>query len=378
MNEAKAIAGAPLMWTRLGALIVKELLAAFRDPRARIALVMPPLVQLFLFAYAATLEVSNVPIGVLNQDWGLASEQLISRFERASAFSEIRRYASPAEVRAAIDRQEVMIVVHIGQDFSRKLAGGGPATVQLLLDGRKSNSAQIVNGYVGNIVRQFSADYAQGKAAMSEIVDRSWYNPNREYRTAMVPTLIGILSMTMVLMIVGMSVARERELGTFEQLLVSPLQPLEIVIGKAVPGLIVGLAQGVVITLIVIYVFGIPMAGSALALFAGLLVFLLAVIGVALFISSLVANQQQAMMGIMVFMMPAMMLSGFASPVQNMPAWLHPITAINPLTHFMVIMRGVFLRDMPVWLVAQRIWPMALIAAVTLSAAAWLFRRRVQ
>ena len=138
----------------------------------------------------------------------------------------------------------------------------------------------------------------------------------------MVPTLIGILAMTMVLMIVGMSVARERELGTFEQLLVSPLQPLEIVIGKAVPGLIVGLAQGVVIALIVILVFGIPMAGSPLALFAGLLVFLLAVIGVALFISSLVANQQQAMMGIMVFMMPSMLLSGFASPVQNMPAWL--------------------------------------------------------
>jgi len=194
----------------------------------------------------------------------------------------------------------------------------------------------------------------------------------------MVPTLIGILSMTMVLMIVGMSVARERELGTFEQLLVSPLQPLEIVIGKAVPGLIVGLAQGLIIALIVILVFGIPMAGSPLALLAGLLVFLLAVIGVALFISSLVANQQQAMMGIMVFMMPAMLLSGFASPVQNMPVWLQPVAMVNPLTHFMVIMRGVFLRDMPFWLVAQRIWPMALIAVVTISAAAWLFRRRVQ
>jgi ABC-2 type transport system permease protein len=365
------------MWTRLGALIVKELLAAFRDPRARMALVMPPLIQLLLFAYAATLEVSNVPIGVLSQDWGLASEQLVSRFERASAFSEIRRYASLADVKAAIDRQEVMIVVHIGQDFSRRLAAGEPATVQLLLDGRKSNSAQIVNGYVGTIVRQFSADYRAGKTAVSEIVDRSWYNPNRDYRTAMVPTLIGILSMTMVLMIVGMSVARERELGTFEQLLVSPLQPLEIVIGKAVPGLIVGMAQGVAITLIVIHGFGIPMAGSPLALFGGLLVFLLAVIGVALFISSLVANQQQAMMGIMVFMMPSMLLSGFASPVQNMPAWLQPVAMINPLTHFMVIMRGVFLRDMPLWLVAERIWPMALIAAVTLSTAAWLFRRRV-
>jgi ABC-2 type transport system permease protein len=367
------------MWTRLGALIVKELLAAFRDPRARMALVAPPLIQLMLFAYAATLEVSNVPIGVLNQDWGITSEQLISRFERASAFSEIRRYASPAEVRAAIDRQDVMIVVHIGQDFSRNLAAGRPATVQLLLDGRRSNSAQLVNGYVGTIVRQFSDDFAQGKAAAaSEIVDRSWYNPNREYRTAMVPTLIGILSMLMVLTVVGMSVARERELGTFEQLLVSPLQPLEIVVGKAVPGLIVGLAQGVVIALIVRYGFGIPMAGSPLALFGGLVVFLLAVIGVALFISSLVANQQQAMMGIMVFMMPSMLLSGFASPVQNMPAWLQPVAMISPLTHFMVIMRGVFLRDMPLWLVAERIWPMALIAIVTISAAAWLFRRRVQ
>jgi ABC-2 type transport system permease protein len=368
------------MWTRLGALIVKELLAAFRDPRARMALIAPPILQLFLFAYAATLEVSNVPIGVLNQDWGIASEQLISRFERASAFSEIRRYDSPAEVKAAIDRQEVMIVVHIGQDFSRRLAAGEPGFVQLLLDGRKSNSAQLVNGYVGNIVRQFSADFTQGRAAepVSEIVDRSWYNPNREYRTAMVPTLIGILSMTTVLTIVGLSVARERELGTFEQLLVSPLQPLEIVIGKAVPGLIVGLIQGVVIALIVILVFRIPMAGSPLALFMGLVVFLLAVIGVALFISSLVANQQQAMMGLMVFMMPAMLLSGFASPVQNMPTWLQPVAMINPLTHFMVIMRGVFLRDMPFWLVAQRIWPMALIAAVTITAAAWLFRRRVQ
>ncbi|KAB2845553.1 MAG: ABC transporter permease, partial [Hyphomicrobiaceae bacterium] len=331
------------------ALIVKELLAAFRDPRARLALIAPPIVQLFLFAYAATLEVSNVPIGILNDDWGLASEQLISRFERASAFSEIRRYRSQRQAQAAIDRQDVMIVVRIGQDFSRLLAANEPATVQLLLDGRKSNSAQLVNGYVGTIVRQFAEDYRKGSAS-SELVDRTWYNPNREYRIAMVPTLIGILSMTMVLMIVGMSVARERELGTFEQLLVSPLQPLEIVIGKAVPGLIVGLAQGVVITLIVIFVFGIPMTGSPLLLFGGLIVFLVAVIGIALFISSLVANQQQAMMGIMVFMMPAMLLSGFASPVQNMPAWLYSVSMLNPLTHFMLIMRGVFLRDMPFWL----------------------------
>jgi len=369
-----------MIWTRLLALIVKELLAAFRDPRARVALFLPPLIQFFLFAYAATLEVSNVPLGVLNQDWGAASSELIGRFERASAFSEIRRYASPAEVQAAIDRQDVMAVVHIGQDFSRKLASGEVPNVQVLLDGRKSNSAQLVNSYIGAIIRQFGADHAPSTMPRqtSEIVERTWYNPNREYQTAMVPTLIGSLTMSTVLMIVGMSVARERELGTFEQLLVSPLQPLEIVAGKAVPGLIVGLAQGTIITIVVTQVFGIALTGSAVVLFTGLIVFLLAVIGVALFISSLATNQQQAMMGIMVYMMPAMLLSGFAAPVQNMPNWLQPIALMNPLTHFIVIVRGVFLRDMPFWLVAERIWPMAATAVFTLAAATWLFRRQVQ
>ena len=369
-----------MIWTRLSALILKELLAAFRDPRARIALVFPPIVQLFLFAFAATLEVSNVPVGVLNQDWGIASEQLISRFERASAFSEIRRYASTKEAQAAIDRQDVMVIVHIGQDFSRKLAAGEQPSVQLLLDGRRSNSAQLVNNYIGTIITQFGVDFRTGTTVTqtSQIVDRSWYNPNREYRAAMVPALIATLPMAMVLMIVGMSVARERELGTFEQLLVSPLQPLEIVVGKAVPGLIVGLAQCVLMTLIVTQVFGIALSGSAIVLFVGLAVFLIAIIGVGLFISSLVSNQQQAMMGIMVCMMPAMLLSGFSSPVQNMPDWLQWVAMANPLTHILVIVRGVFLRDMPVPLVAERIWPMAVVAVLTISAAAWMFRRKVQ
>ncbi|NVN86000.1 MAG: ABC transporter permease [Rhodopseudomonas sp.] len=369
-----------MIWTRLLALIVKELLAAFRDRKARMALVLPPLVQFFLFAYAATLEVSNVPVGVYNQDWGAYSEQLIGRFERASAFSEVRRYASEADARDAIDRQDVMVVVQIGQDFSRKLAGGEKPSVQLLLDGRKSNSAQLLNNYLGTIVAQFSVDFRNGLAyrPMSEIVDRSWYNPNRGYRESMVPILIATLPMTMVMMIVGMSVARERELGTFEQLLVSPLQPLEIVVGKSVPGLIVGLAQCAIIAVIVTQLFGIHITGSVVVLFTGLTIFLVATIGIGLFISSFVSNQQQAMMGIMVTMMPLMMLSGFSSPVQNMPTWLQPLAQINPLTHIVVIIRGVFLRDMPFWLVAERLWPMIAIAAVTITAAAWMFRRKIQ
>lgn len=369
-----------MFWIRFRALVVKELLAAFRDPKARAALILPPLLQLFLFAFAATLEITNVPVGVVNDDWGTASTRLIARLEHASAFSEVRLLDSQAKARAAIDRQDVMVVVHIPQDFSRKLANGEAPTLQVILDGRKSNAAQILNGYIGTIVAGFSNELRTGVEIepASEIVDRSWYNPNRDYRLAMVPILIATLPMSMVFMIVGMAVARERELGTFEQLLVSPLQPLEIVIGKAVPGLIVGLAQCVAITVIVIFSFGIGLTGSAIVLFVGLTVFLIAIIGVALFISSLVANQQQAMMGIMVTMMPAMLLSGFSSPVQNMPAWLQPFAAINPVTHILVIVRGVFLRDMPFWQVAERIWPMAVMAVVTMSAAAWMFRRKTQ
>ncbi|MFV0281491.1 MAG: ABC transporter permease [Rhodoblastus sp.] len=365
--------------TRLFSLIVKEFLAAFRDPRGRMALIAPPIIQLFLFAYAATLEVSNVPIGVLNHDWGAQSQQLIARFERASAFSEIRRYASEAEARAAIDRQEAMVVVEIGQDFSRKLAAGQAPSVLVLLDGRKSNSAQIVNSYVSAIVARYAAEMAPAhRAPASEIVERSWYNPNREYRTAMVPVLIATLPMMTVMMIVGMSVAREQELGTFDQLLVSPLQPYEIVLGKAAPGLIVGLAQCAIIALIVVFGFGINLLGSAWLLFAALTIFLISLIGIALFVSSIASNQQQAMMGTMVTVMPVMLLSGFASPVQNMPAWLQPLALANPLTHILVIIRGLFLRDMPVWLAAQRLWPMAAMAIVTMVAAAWMFRRKVQ
>ena len=367
-------------FTRIVALIVKELLAAFRDPKTRISLIAPPILQLFLYAFAATMDVNHVSIGVLNQDWGLASTRLVARLERTSSFDEIHEYQSPAEARRAIDAQSVLAVLEIDQGFSRELARGGRPAVQVLLDGRKSNSAQIVSNDISVIVADFAGESASGAAVqpVSQIVDRTWYNPNRDFRTVMAPSLLATLTMTTVLMIVGMSVARERELGTFEQLLVSPLQPIEIIIGKAAPGMVVGLVQGAVITAIVVFVFGIPVTGSVALLFASLAIFLVAVIGIALFISSLAANQQQAMMGIMVVMMPAMMLSGFASPVRNMPTWLQPVAMINPLTHFLVIVRGIFLRDMSADLVAARLWPMALIALATISAASWLFRRRAR
>jgi ABC-2 type transport system permease protein len=327
------------------------------------------------------MEVTNVPIGVLNEDWGQASRQLVSRLEHTTAFSEILVFRDLAAVREAIDGQRVMAVLHLGQTFSRDLESGRPAVVQLLLDGRKSNAAQLVSGYVGTIVNDFALERREAEAAappVSAVVDRTWFNPNRDYRMAMVPSLLGTLTMATVLIVVALSVARERELGTFEQLLVSPLQPLEIVVGKTIPGLLIGLVQGSAIIAVVVAVFGIPVTGSVGMLYLGLFVFLLAITGVALFISSLAATQQQAMLGAMVFMMPAMLLSGFATPVGNMPDWLQPVALANPLTHFLVIVRGVFLREMSAGLVAERIWPMALLAILALLAAAWMFKRRTE
>jgi len=369
------------MWVRLQALIIKELLAAFRDPKGRFALVVPTILQVFLYAYAATLEVSNASIGVLNEDWGQGAVQLISRLERASAFSEIRRMTDLAEVRQAIDAQQVIAVLHIDQEFSRRLASGQLASLQLLLDGRRSNGAQLVNAYLGAIVADFVQERVVTRTParpVSVVVERSWFNPNREYRMAMIPALIGTLGMFTVMTVVAMSVARERELGTFEQLLVSPLQPLEIIVGKAIPGLIIGYVLGSVILLLSTFLFGIPLLGSYLMLYGALTVFLLAVIGVGLFISSLVVTQQQAILGAMVFAVPSMLLSGFATPIQNMPDWLRAVALANPLTHFLVILRGLFLRDMPAAQAMERIWPMALFAVVTLAAAAWLFRRRLE
>jgi ABC-2 type transport system permease protein len=369
-----------LLPPKLVALIIKELLSAFRDPRARMAFIIPPLIQVFLYTYAATMEVTNTPIAVYNEDWGETSRQLVYRFERASAFSHIELLRSNDEIQPAIDGQHVLAVVHIGQDFSRKVAANEPATVQVILDGRRSNSAQLVNAYINMIVTRFVADLPNSRPppeTLSSVVDRAWYNPNREYWRVMAPSLAATLPMTTVLMAIVMSVARERELGTFEQLLVSPLLPVEIIIGKAAPGVIIGVMVATGVIVLVTQVFGVPLMGSALALYVALIVFLLAIIGVALFISSLVSTQQQAMLGAMVYMMPAMLLSGFASPVQNMPGWLQVVAQANPLTHFLVIVRGLFLRDMSIGLVAERIWPMLLIAVVTLSAATWLFQRRV-
>ena len=369
------------MWRRIGYLIVKEMLAVWRDPKSRFLLVAPPIIELLIFANAATQEVKNVCIAVFNRDAGIYARDLLARFEGSPNFREVRRLRSSAEIAPAIDSRSALMVIQIGEDFSRLIAAGRPAQVQLILDGRRSNAAQIMASYAEQIVGEYNAELAQAHATpppASTVLARIWFNPNLDAKWSTVPSLVVVLTALGGLMVTALSVARERELGTFEQLLVSPLSPREIVIGKSVPAFFIGMAEGTVMVAAAVFIFQIPLAGSLILLYAGMAAFLLAIIGIGLFVSSLAKTQQQAILGAFSCMVPMTLLSGFASPIENMPGWMQYLTLANPYRYFIVIVKGVFLKSMPASDVLGNLGPLIVIAAVTLSASAHLFRRRVE
>lgn len=366
---------------RLRALIIKELLAILRDRRSRLVLVVPPLVQMVIFSFAATLEVKNVSIGILNEDHGQPSRELTQRFHGSRTFRHVTHLEGTGQIAPLIDSQQAILVMHIADDFSRKVESGRPAKVQFILDGRRSNAAQIVQGYATRIVNQFSSELAGGSGVRPpalELAHRNWFNPNLSYIWYTVPSLIGVLTTLIGLIVTGLSVARERELGTFDQLLVSPLRPSEILLGKTIPAFLLACAEGALILAVAVFVFRVPFNGSVALLFGSLAVYLLATVGIGLFISSLARTQQQAVLGAFVYMVPAMLLSGFATPVENMPSWLQIVAEANPLKHFMIVIKGIFLKDMPAAVVAANVWPIALIAFITLGGASWFFRSRLE
>ena len=365
------------MWARILSLIVKELLALLRDPRGRMVLIAPPLIQLFIFTFAATLEVRNVDIAIVNLDQGRWGRELVARIDAAPTFDEVIVLRNVGEIRSVIDRRRVLAAIHIPQDFSRNIEAGRPAQAQIVLDGRRANAAQILFGYVNRIAAGMGAE-ARPQPVLAEGIVRHWFNPNLVYRWFMVPALVAIITMLTAIVVTTLSVARERELGTFDQLLVSPLTRFEIMAGKVTPGFLIGAAQGTLFIGLAVFVFGIPLTGSLPLLYLAMVFFLAAVLGVGLFISSISATQQQAIIGAFAFIAPAIMLSGFGAPIENMPDWLQAFTTINPLRHFLVIVHGVFLKDMPMLEILRNTAPLVLIAGATLPAAAWMFRVRTQ
>jgi ABC-2 type transport system permease protein len=370
-----------MRFMRLLSLIWKELLVVFRDPRSRFSIVLPPLIQLFIFAYAATLDVKHATIGVINRDNGEQAFELLQRFHGAPLFKEIIYLKGIEEIDPFLDAQKGLLIVSIDEQFSRNLDMKKPALVQLICDGRRSNTTQILSGYIGQIIESYNNDFmaeAEIKQQNTMLMPRNWFNPNILYQWYNITCLVGVLSMLTCLVVVAQSIAREREMGTFDQLLVSPLSILEILIGKVIPGILVGAGEGFLMWAVGTGLLGVPFTGSILLFALSLFVFVSAISGVGLFISSLSATQQQAMLGTFVFMLPSVLLSGFATPIENMPSWLQPFTYLMPLRYMLVLSKGLFLKNISASIVITQIWPMVIISFFTLGIASLYFRRRLE
>jgi len=366
---------------RVAALVRKELLAILKDPANRVILIAPAIVQSLLFGYAATYDLTNVPYAVLDQSRSPTSTELLARLDATGVFHRVATLQAEAEIRDVIDTQQALLAIRIGPRLESQLHAGEAAPLQLVIDARNSNTAGSALAYVSAVVDAYNRSLRERRglptAAPIEIETRAWYNPNLETRWNLMPGLIATLSMLQTLLLTALSVAREREQGTFDQLLVTPLSPLEIMIGKALPPILVGLTQATLILVVTRFWFGVPMAGSFVTLYIGLAMFTIASVGVGLSISALSANMQQAMLYTFVLLMPLVLLSGLTTPVANMPEALQIATLANPLRYAIDLVRRVYLEGVGLSTVVSDLIPLAIIAVVTLPAAAWLFRNRL-
>jgi len=363
------------MLYRLLRLIRKELQVILGDKKTRVMLIMPVLLQTLVFSFAATLEVRHATLAVYNLDGGAASADLLQRLSHTPTFAQLLPVHSEREAQAVMDRQEALVLLRIPPDFSRRLALKQPAPLQLLIDGRRSNSAQIAMGDVSRIIQAYTAE--QGVQPTSHLELRYIYNPNLNSKWHVLPSLVALITTIGCLTVTALSVAREREEGTFDQLLVSPLTPAYIMAGKAVPGILVALFQGGLIVSVAVFGFGVPFSGSFPLLMTGLVCYGLALAGVGLFISSISSTQQQAFLGVFAFMAPAVNLSGYVAPIENMPFFFQVLAYMNPLTYCINIIKGVFLKSYGFSDALPDLWPLLLIAFGTLSLALTMFRRHI-
>jgi ABC-2 type transport system permease protein len=365
---------------RILALTLKELRATLMDPHSRFSLMVPPMFQCFIFGYAATYDLNDVPYAVFDRDRSVASHDLLALLDGSQVFHRVAELDRESDIDDAIDRQQALFVIRFDENFERRMQAGLEADVQVIADGRNSNTAATALGYLASIIETFNTSWHESHGqtvSPIRVTTRAWYNPNLETRWYMVPALIGTLTMLQTLLLTAMSVAREREQGTFDQLLVTPFRPVEIMAGKALPSVLIGFMQATMILLVAQLWFRIPFAGSFVVLYIGLGVFLVAAVGIGLLVSSVVATMQQAMLFSFMVMMPFALLSGLTTPIQSMPKPLQYLTLINPLRYAIDIAHRVYLEGVGLRLLLPDLWPLVVIGVISLSAASWMFRHRL-
>jgi len=375
------------MVERIKHMLVKEFIQIFRDPRMKGIIFLMPIIQVLVFGYAVTTDVRNVATAVYDLDNSVQSRELVSRFEKSGYFDIVEYVDTDDRAQELVDRGEVNAVIRMNKGFGAKLGGDKTAQVQIIVDGTDSNTAGIVLNYSAKIAERYSQnillsrfDRLRGVGEEPGGVDvqtRAWFNENLESRNFYVPGVIAIIVMLITLMLTSMAVVREKEIGTMEQIMVTPITPTEFILGKSVPFALIGFIDVIIITLVGVFWFGVPINGSVPLLFAATALYIMTTLGMGLLISTVSETQQQAMMSTFFFYFPAVLLSGFMFPIANMPMAIQWLTYLNPLRYFLVIIRGIFLKGVGPEILWPQMAALAVMGVVTLTLASRKFRKTI-
>lgn len=343
------------MFARIKQMMIKEFIQVLRDKRTRFILIGPPIVQMLVFGYAATFEIRHVSTVIVDYDHSQQSRDLVSRFSSSPYFNVIAQPENSHDLTGAIEKGTATIGIQINAGFAQALANGQSAPVQVIVDATNSNIALIAAGYITQIAAGFAQEYQQARIGLTapqlrsvipivQLDYRPWYNPDLRSRWFFIPGIIGSLTLVLVITLTAFGVVREREIGTLEQIMVTPIRPAEFILSKTLPFFLIGLFDVSLIAVVGSFWFQIPFRGHLSVLFTGAVLFLLCMLGAGLLISTVSSTQQQAMVTAFFFIMPAIVFSGFGFPISTMPQWLQSMTYLSPLRYFLVVLRGTYLK----------------------------------
>ena len=380
------------MWRRTAAIIKKEFLQTLREPRMRVVLLLPPIIQLIIFGYAVNLDVENSPIAWMDQDRTPESRELLAEFEGSPQFRVTHLPAGDEEIQELLDRAAVQAVVRVFAGFGRDIRRGQRTQVQILVDGTNSNSATLISNSASQVVARYAARIQgrqpkggrmssrpgrvnQGPLLSAE--SRIWFNVDLKSQNYFVPGVLVNIIALVTIMLTAMAIVREKEIGTMEQLMVTPIRPIELMLGKTLPFAAVGLLEVLLMTGAALLIFQIPFRGSMLLLLGCAAVFLLTTLGSGLLISTVSATQQQAMMASFFFFLPAFMLSGFAFPIRSMPLAVQTLTYLNPVRYFMEIVRGIFLKGIGLTVLWPQVLTLLVIGTALIGLSILRFHKRL-
>jgi len=370
-------------WLRIRELVRKEFIQLFRDKKNRPLLVIAPFIQLLLFGYVVSTDVRDIRVAVLDQARTRESRMLMDALNANKTFRITHYMEHPKDLEQILLKRKVDIAVKIGPDFSEKIRRGRSSPVQILIDGSMSNMASVRIAYTTSVLNGFNRvilkelhpqmiEYGKVDARI-----RTWFNPNLESRNFYVPAIVAILVMILSLLLTSMAIIREKETGTIEQLIVTPLKPIELILGKTIPYILIAQVQMVMVTIFAVFWFSIPFVGSVLLLFFGTCLFLLSTLGMGLLISTISATQQQAMMTCFFFLLPFFMFSGFVFPIENMPNLIQWLSYLNPLMFFLIIIRGIFLKGVGLEVLWPQFAAMTVLGLIVFTGAVSRFRKRL-